>query len=148
MPDEWNVAHFAACGALLSGVAGIAWLLRSDQQLTARNVSSVLLNGSILGAALVLLTYGQLSSSPTILLGMCALAGLGGLAAVNQAVSLFQGLADRYLQNKINQALQNKVDRPMADLTNGKRPPGARKEPSSDSRLTSPPTPKSIAPGG
>lgn len=88
MLDE-NFGLFA-CAFLVSGFAGLAALLRSGAKLTSCNVCSSFLNSGILGLGISLLWYSKYQEDVYFLVGICVLAGLGGMTTVDYVMSVLR----------------------------------------------------------
>ncbi len=71
---------------LVSAFAGLAALLRSPSPLTIRSAVTSFLNCGSMGLAVSLVWYSQFKDNPYVLVGMCGMAGLGGLATVEWLV--------------------------------------------------------------
>jgi hypothetical protein len=67
---------------VISALAGVAALLRSSQEITARTVMSVILNTGILGLGISMLLFTYFKDNAYFLIGLCVFAGLGGLTFV------------------------------------------------------------------
>ncbi len=82
-----------------SSLAGLAELMRSDRDITVREVASSLLNSGILGGAVfaVWWNYGG-ETNPVFVAGVCVLAGLGGTAMVEFGVALLKRLAIKFFK--------------------------------------------------
>lgn len=75
---------FASAVAIAS-FGGIAALLRSNQPLTTRTVLSATIYSGAAGLIIALLwfnSYGNQGGNPYFLLGICGLAGIGGVDAL------------------------------------------------------------------
>lgn len=68
---------------LLSGLGGLAALLRSSKELTKLNVTSSFLNSGILGLGISLIWYARFQDNLYFLVGICIVAGLGGMTTVD-----------------------------------------------------------------
>lgn len=75
--------------ALVSGLAGLAALLRSGALLTVVGTFTALLNSSLLGLGLSLVWFNQFQASPHILVGICILLGLGGMPTLDFILKMF-----------------------------------------------------------
>jgi hypothetical protein len=82
MQEKLDPLTLFIVSVLVSSLAGMAALLRSSQELTIRTVFSVLLNTGILGLGISLLLFTYFRDNAYFLIGLCALAGLGGLTFV------------------------------------------------------------------
>ena len=76
------ISVFASAFTLAS-FAGLAALLRSGNQITLKTVISACLNSGILSIGIAMLWYTQFSDNVYFLVGICTLAGLGGMTAVD-----------------------------------------------------------------
>lgn len=76
--------HFAlfATAFAVSALGGLAALLRSKLALSRKNVASYTLNTGAAGLALSLLWFQTLKESPELLVGLCVVVGLSGIAGV------------------------------------------------------------------
>lgn len=81
-----DVAVFAGA-AVLAALAGLASLLRSDAEITSKRVVSSLLNSGILGLGISLLWYAKFQDNVYFLIGLCVVAGLGGMTTVDMVIS-------------------------------------------------------------
>lgn len=85
--DPFQVAM--SC-AIVCSLSGLAALLRSGQKITLRNILSALLCTAMLGVAIGLIWYQAYpGTNVTFLIGISALAGLGGGSVVDFVVQLF-----------------------------------------------------------
>ncbi len=66
----------------ISAMAGVAALLRSSKELTWRAICSAALNSGALGTAMALVLFAWFKDNTWFLLGLCMLAGLGGMTLV------------------------------------------------------------------
>lgn len=74
--------------AVVSGLAGLAALLRSEAVLTWLKVATVLLNSSLLGLGLAMVWQGYFKENPNVLVGLCILLGLGGQPTLEWVVGM------------------------------------------------------------
>lgn len=66
----------------VSAMAGVASLLRTSKELTIRVVLSAILNSGALGLCIALLLFTYFKDNTWFLLGLCMLAGLGGMTVL------------------------------------------------------------------
>lgn len=85
MTDLSPLGVFAAA-FLLSGFAGLAALLRLGRAVTWWAALTYFLNCGLLGLGLGLLWYAQFRDNVYALVGLCVLAGLGGMATLEVVV--------------------------------------------------------------
>lgn len=85
---EERVYVFAA-SALVTGLAGLAALLRSSQPITWLGIAGTFLNSSLLGLGLSLVWYGQFETAPHALVGILVLVGLSGQPTLEFILKLF-----------------------------------------------------------
>ena len=76
--------------AMVSALAGVAALLRTKQVITAYNLLGALLNSGLLGLCVALLWYKKFIDNPYFLVGICVLAGLGGMPTVEFVLDIFK----------------------------------------------------------
>ncbi len=81
-----NLAVFIGAG-VLSGLAGLASLLRSNVELTWKRLISAFLNSGILGLGISLLWYAKFQDNVYFLVGLCVVAGLGGMTTVDLVIA-------------------------------------------------------------
>lgn len=87
---------------VLSAVAGFAALLRQRGEITWRLLLSSVLNSGVLGLMMAFLLFSYFRESVWFLLGLCVLAGFGGMTLVGFVLFLVkQGGAN--IDIKINQ---------------------------------------------
>jgi CHASE2 domain-containing sensor protein len=86
----------------VSALAGLAALLRSDRHVDGQAVAAHTLNSGILGLGICLLWYSQFRENVHFLVGLCVLAGLGGMATVELVTDAVRQLLGRLLQKKEN----------------------------------------------
>lgn len=82
-----EIGVFALAFAV-SALAGLAALLRSDQALTIKALASATLNSGVFGLGICLVWYTSYRDNVHFLIGVCVLAGLGGQATIDFALSL------------------------------------------------------------
>lgn len=85
---ELPTTLFLAC--LVSGLAGLAALLRSGKPLTWLGVLSAFLNSGLLGLGLAMVWATQFQETPHTLVGICVLVGLGGMPTIDFLLGLLQ----------------------------------------------------------
>lgn len=83
MADTVSPIGVFAASFCLSGFAGLAALLRSGKPLNLLNVFSSLLNSGLLGLAMAMVWYMRFQENIYFLVGVCVLAGLGGMTTVD-----------------------------------------------------------------
>jgi hypothetical protein len=74
----------------VSAFAGLAALLRSGSKLGWIPVCNALLNSGFLGLGISLLWYTQFKDDLYFLVGVCVLAGLGGMTTVDLVLQWFR----------------------------------------------------------
>ncbi len=67
----------------VSGLGGLAALLRSSQKVTRKSVATYTLNTGAVGLAIALIWYTQFRDNLQLLVGLCVVAGLSGMASVD-----------------------------------------------------------------
>ncbi len=76
------------CSAFaVSSLAGLAALLRSANPLTTVTIVSSILNSGLMGLGISLLWYTKFQENIYFLIGICVLAGLGGMTTVDFVLS-------------------------------------------------------------
>lgn len=75
---------------ILSALAGLASLLRKSGDLTKKAVCSVTLNSGVLGLAIALLWYTKFQDNIYFLIGVCVIAGLGGMTTIDFVLAAIQ----------------------------------------------------------
>lgn len=83
MQDKVNPINVFLSAFGVSSFAGLAALLRAGKQITPISVISAILNGGLLGLAIALLWYVRFQDNVYFLIGICVLAGLGGVTMVD-----------------------------------------------------------------
>jgi hypothetical protein len=89
--------YIFASAFAVSALAGLASLLRSDKPVTWKSATSHASNCGILGLGISLLWYSEFKDNAQFLVGLCVLAGLGGMATVELFVELGRKLASSFL---------------------------------------------------
>ena len=74
----------------LAAFAGLAALLRSGTPLTTYSITSAVANSGLLGLGISLLWYAKYQDNLYFLVGICTLAGLGGMKTVEMVISHFR----------------------------------------------------------
>lgn len=98
MDDKLSPITLFTTAFVISALAGVAALLRSTKELTVRMVVSAILNSGALGLGLALLLFTYFKENTWFLLGLCILAGLGGMTVLGFVLWLFkQGGADVHI---------------------------------------------------
>lgn len=67
----------------VSALGGLAALLRSPQKVTRKSVLAYTLNTGVVGLAIALIWYTQFRDNLQLLVGLCVVAGLSGMASVD-----------------------------------------------------------------
>jgi hypothetical protein len=75
---------------VISALAGLGNLLRSDKRLTTRLMISAVLNSGALGLVVSMLLYSWFKDNTWFLLGLCLLAGLSGASILNFIVMIIR----------------------------------------------------------
>lgn len=88
--DKFHPLHVLAAGFALSSLGGLAALLRSQKQLTVRNVVSAMLWSGLTGLLIALTWYNYFNDQGNIyfLLAVSGLAGIGGTTVVDLAMQV------------------------------------------------------------
>jgi hypothetical protein len=73
---------------IVSGLSGLAALLRSKAPLDAIGIGSALLNSALLGLGVCLVWFPHFHESPGVLIGICLLMGLGGTPMLEYVLKL------------------------------------------------------------
>lgn len=99
-----NIVYMAVAAALVSGLAGLAALLRSGLPLTVGSACSSLLNSGLLGGAVLMLWHSSFTETPHALVGICVLIGLGGMPAIDFVLRmvLTGGFSIRFDRNQLD----------------------------------------------
>jgi hypothetical protein len=71
-----------AAAFVVSALGGLAALLRSGRPLTRKAVASYTLNSGIVGLGIALVWFHRLRDELELLVGLCVVAGLGGMESV------------------------------------------------------------------
>ena len=94
MDDPDPLKIFSAAGGIAS-FAGLAALLRSGRPLNYRSVATAVLNSGILGLAMAMLWFTYWRDNIYFLVGLCALAGLGGVNMVEFALAVLKAVISK-----------------------------------------------------
>jgi hypothetical protein len=87
----WEPFKILIATACLGGLAGLAALLRSDDDLTKRAIFSAVLNSSLLSlGSAALWWYYAPDSNFVVLMGVSVLIGLGGNTSIGIITAIFQ----------------------------------------------------------
>ena len=87
MAGAWEEVGIFAGAFAVSALAGLAALLRSDAVvITRKSVAAYTLNAGVLGLGLCMLWYARFHDNVYSLIGVCVLAGLGGMATIDVVV--------------------------------------------------------------
>jgi len=71
----------------VSALAGLAALLRSGKPLTILGLLSAILNSGLLGLGICLLWFTKFQDNIYFLVGVCVMAGLGGMTTIDFALT-------------------------------------------------------------
>lgn len=74
----------------VSGLAGLAALLRSGAPLRVLGICSSVLNGGLLGMGLSMVWLESFRETPHVLVGLCILLGLGGVPTLEFILGLLR----------------------------------------------------------
>ena len=88
MPEKF--LHLAVSAFSLASFAGLADLLRSGKDITLRSVITAIFNSGCLGLIMFLLWYQNFQGDIEVLIGLCGLAGIGGVTMVDFIVQLIK----------------------------------------------------------
>src|SRR4051794_15613125 len=83
-------AAFIFMCSLISGIAGIASILRSGKVITRMLVITSGLNSFLVGTAISLLWYNNFKDNLYVLMGLAVTLGLSGTSALDLLLSVFQ----------------------------------------------------------
>lgn len=75
----------------VSSFAGLASLLRAGKQVNALAVFSAILNSGMLGLGIALVWYTKFQDNIYFLIGVCVLAGLGGVTVIDFVIEWAKG---------------------------------------------------------
>ena len=67
---------------IIAAMAGVATVLRTVEKITVRVILSAILNSGALGLCIALILFTWCKDNTWFLLGLCLLAGLGGMTAL------------------------------------------------------------------
>lgn len=112
MTDGWTPLIIFASSFGIAALSGLAALLRSPaNELTALRITSSVLNSGLLGLGISLLWYIQLQENLYFLVGVCAIAGLGGMTTLDFILGLIRkgGFTIQVGNNKVE--FPDKVDK-------------------------------------
>lgn len=90
MDDRLDPVTLVITAFVIGALAGAASLLRSARELTWRAVLSAILNSGALGAGIAMLLFTYFKDNTWFLLGLCLLAGLGGMTVFGFLVTVLQ----------------------------------------------------------
>jgi hypothetical protein len=90
MQDRLDPISLVITAFITAGLAGVAALLRAKTELSVRTVLSALLNAGALGAGLARVLFTWLGDNTWFLLGLCLLAGLGGMTALGFVLAIIR----------------------------------------------------------
>lgn len=76
--------------AVVGALAGVAALLRSSRDITWRVLLSAALNAGALGAGMAMLLFTYFKDNTWFLLGLCLLAGLGGMTLLGFLLAIIK----------------------------------------------------------
>lgn len=88
MNDRLDPLTLVITAAIIGALAGVAALLRSTKALTWRVVLSAALNSGALGAGMAMLLFTYFKDNTWFLLGLCLLAGLGGMTLLGFIIAV------------------------------------------------------------
>lgn len=71
------------CAFFVSAFAGLAALLRSTTALTWKSAATAISNSGVLGLGISLLWYAKFQDNIYALIGVCVIAGLGGMTTID-----------------------------------------------------------------
>jgi len=88
-PQYSAIAIFVAA-FFVSGLSGIASLLRSGKEVKKITIITASLNSGLLGLAISLLWYQKFQENIYELMGICVMSGLGGAASLDFILNFLQ----------------------------------------------------------
>lgn len=89
-----------ASAFFVSALSGLVALLRSGEKLTGPSVASATLNSGLLGLGISLIWFLKFRENSYFLIGICVMAGLGGMSTVDLALSIFRKLVGTVFPEK------------------------------------------------
>lgn len=92
MHDKFEPIRIFISAFGIASLGGLAALLRSKKELTLRSVSSAILSSGIVGLIIALTWYNYFNKEGNIyfLLGVSALAGIGGMTVTDFVIQLLK----------------------------------------------------------
>lgn len=90
MNELGNNTQFFVAAGLLSALAGIASLLRTDGEVTRKRIAGSFLNSGLLGLAVSMVWETHFRENAYALMGICVLIGLAGNAGVEWIISMMK----------------------------------------------------------
>jgi hypothetical protein len=88
MPGKF--VNLAMSAFAVASFAGLADLLRSGKPVSIRSFISATLNSGLLGLIMFLLWYQNFQGNVEVLIGMCGLAGIGGVTMIDFIVQMLK----------------------------------------------------------
>lgn len=83
MEPTINIYGVFASSFIVAALAGLAALLRSGSKISLLGIISSLLNSGLLGLGISLIWYTRFRDNLCFLVGICLMAGLGGMTTVD-----------------------------------------------------------------
>lgn len=113
---EWDAVTVFFLASAISGLSGLACLLRTDPTFTTWRAVAVVLNCALLGLGLSMVWLSYFEDHPNILVGICILLGLGGTPMLDFVLNLLKngGLSISLKDGQLN------IDKPKVDKTEKK----------------------------
>lgn len=90
MPDRLDPITLFLTAFGISALAGVAALLRTTKELSARTLISAGLNAGAIGMAIALVLFTYFKDNTWFLLGLCLLAGLGGMTCFGFILAILE----------------------------------------------------------
>ena len=80
---------------MIAALAGVATVIRTVERITVRVVTTAILNSGALGLSIALILFTWCKDNTWFLLGLCLLAGLGGMTALGFVLMMVRVLVGR-----------------------------------------------------
>lgn len=89
---RWDALRVLVSAGALASIGGLAALLRSKKELSGRSVAAAVLYSGLLGFIIAAMGWNYLGAdaSPFFLLGVSALAGIGGVTVLDFGLAWFR----------------------------------------------------------
>lgn len=101
---------------IVAAIAGLASLLRSNNEITWRNLSATILYSGVIGSIISMLSFDYFEENIPLLLATSGLTGIGGATAIDLLRVLLRGKLDIRVIPRVSESEEVSHDSKIQEL--------------------------------